>query len=108
MAITLSLCLEILQQAEGYSYYEDFREGIKRINDLVVTARNKVRERAGAFAETYRNEELFYILSSGASYGHAYGFAICSLMEMQWLNASAIHSGEFFQSRTRKPISSYC
>ena len=35
-------------------------------------------------------------MSSGASYGHAYGFAICSLMEMQWLHGSAIHSGEFF------------
>ncbi|GJM75708.1 hypothetical protein HMSSN036_79240 [Paenibacillus macerans] len=35
-------------------------------------------------------------MSSGASYGHAYGFAICSLMEMQWLNAAPIHSGEYF------------
>ncbi len=48
------------------------------------------------FAEAYQHEEMFYILSSGATYGHAYGFAICSLMEMQWLNASAVHSGEFF------------
>ena len=49
-----------------------------------------------SFAETYQNEKLFYILSSGASYGHAYGFAICSLMEMQRLHASSIQSGEFF------------
>lgn len=43
-----------------------------------------------------QDEKLFYILSSGASYGHAYGFAICSLMEMQWLHAAPIHSGEYF------------
>jgi fructoselysine-6-P-deglycase FrlB-like protein len=96
MAITLALCLEVLQQTEGYPHYQDFRKALQQIDDVVATARSKVQERVGVFAETYRNEKLFYILSSGASYGHAYGFAICSLMEMQWLHASAIHSGEFF------------
>jgi fructoselysine-6-P-deglycase FrlB-like protein len=96
MAITLALCLEVLQQAEGYESYQDFRIALQQIDDVVAAARNKVRGRVEAFAETYRNEKLFYVLSSGASYGHAYGFAICSLMEMQWLHASAIHSGEFF------------
>jgi len=96
MAITLALCLEILQQAEGYPHYEEFRNALQQIDDVVATARNNVRERVEVFAETYQNDKLYYVLSSGASYGHAYGFAICSLMEMQWLNASAIHSGEFF------------
>lgn len=96
MAITLALCLEILQQAEGYQNYDDFRKAIQQIDEVVATARNKVRERTATFAKTYRDAEMFYVLSSGASYGHAYGFAICSLMEMQRLHASAIHSGEFF------------
>lgn len=96
MAITLSLCLDILQQVERYRYYEDFRSALQQIDDIVVAARGKIKERVKAFAETYQAEKLFYILSSGASYGHAYGFAICSLMEMQWLHASAVHSGEFF------------
>jgi fructoselysine-6-P-deglycase FrlB-like protein len=96
MAITLVLCLEVLERAESYPNYQDFREAMQRIDDVVAAARNKVRERTKAFAVTNQNEKLFYVLSSGASYGHAYGFAICSLMEMQWLHASAIHSGEFF------------
>jgi len=96
MAITLALCLEILRQVEGYANYDDFREAIQQIDEVVASARRKVHDRTVAFAQAYRDEELFYVLSSGASYGHAYGFAICSLMEMQWLHASAIHSGEFF------------
>ncbi len=96
MAITLALCLEILEQAEGYQNYQDFRKALQQIDGVVAAARNKVQVRVRTFAETYHNEELFYVLSSGASYGHAYGFAICSLMEMQRLHASAIHSGEFF------------
>jgi fructoselysine-6-P-deglycase FrlB-like protein len=96
MAITLMLCLEILGHAEGYAHYDDFRDALQQIDDVVASARRKAGERTGAFAKAYKDEDLFYVLSSGASYGHAYGFAICSLMEMQWLNASAIHSGEFF------------
>ena len=96
MAITLALCLEILQHSEGYVNYHEFQEALLKIDDVVAAARNKVGARVLTFAEAYQNEKMFYILSSGASYGHAYGFAICSLMEMQWLHASAIHSGEFF------------
>jgi fructoselysine-6-P-deglycase FrlB-like protein len=96
MAITLALCLEILHQSEGYANYDEFHEALLKIDDVVAAARNKVGERVVTFAEAYKNEKMFYTLSSGASYGHAYGFAICSLMEMQWLHASAIHSGEFF------------
>ena len=96
MAIALALSLDILQHAEGYPHYDFFRNAMQQIDDVVAAARSKVRERVEVFAQTYRNEKLFYVLSSGASYAHAYGFAICSLMEMQWLHASAIHSGEFF------------
>ncbi len=96
MAITLALCLEILHHSEGYVNYHDFQDALLKIDDVVEAAHNKVGERVVTFAENYQDEKLFYALSSGASYGHAYGFAICSLMEMQWLHASAIHSGEFF------------
>ena len=96
MAIALALSLEILQHAEGYAHYDEFRDALRRIDDVVTSARKQVSERTGAFADAYKDADLFYVLSSGASFGHAYGFAVCSLMEMQWLNASAIHSGEFF------------
>jgi fructoselysine-6-P-deglycase FrlB-like protein len=66
------------------------------VDELVAAARQQVATRAARFGEVWRDEPLFYILSSGASFGHAYGFAICSLMEMQWRDAAAIHSGEYF------------
>ena len=40
--------------------------------------------------------EAIYTLASGASYGAAYSFAICVLMEMQWYDLQAIHANEFF------------
>lgn len=96
MTIALALCLEVLQQAEGYAHYDTFRTAIEQIDGIVRAAQESVRASADAFAHRRGNDSPFYILSSGASYAHAYAFAICSLMEMQWLDAAAIHSGEFF------------
>ncbi|MEK5162587.1 SIS domain-containing protein [Paenibacillus sp. FSL R5-0527] len=96
MAIILELVVEILNTVEGYAHYDAFQSGMQKINGIIVAGKRQVAPRAKTFADKYRAEDLFYILSSGASYGHAYGFAICSLMEMQWLNAAPIHSGEYF------------
>jgi fructoselysine 6-phosphate deglycase len=35
-------------------------------------------------------------MGSGANFGIAYWFAICLLMEMQWIHSHAIHAGEYF------------
>lgn len=96
MAIILQACLEILNETEGYAHYQAFNEGLQRVNGIIARGRELVSDRAKAFAQKYQYEKLFYIMSSGASFGHAYGFSICSLMEMQWVHASAIHSGEYF------------
>ena len=96
MAIILQLVVEVLNVTEGYAHYEAFQSGIEKINGIIQKGEQQVADRTKEFAEKYKDEELFYVLSSGASYGHAYGFAICSLMEMQWLNAASIHSGEYF------------
>lgn len=96
MAIILQLVVEVLNQTEGYDYYHQFQDGIEKINGVIRTGQKTVANRTKVFAEKYKDEDLFYVISSGASFGHAYGFAICSLMEMQWLHASSIHSGEFF------------
>ena len=96
MAIILNLCVDTLQQVEGFDNYADFQQGMTQINGVIAHGRQQVADRCQRFAQKYQDEKLFYILSSGASYGHAYGFAICSLMEMQWLHAAPIHSGEYF------------
>ena len=53
-------------------------------------------ERALEFAETYKNDPVIYTMGSGAAYGAAYMESICIFMEMQWLDSSSIHTGEYF------------
>ncbi|MCO6559388.1 MAG: SIS domain-containing protein [Bifidobacterium sp.] len=96
MAIMLDLTVSIVHELEGYGHYDVFRKGMDIIDTVVGNAEDEVLPRTKEFAERYKDEPMFYVLASGASYGHAYGFAICSLMEMQWLDAAPIHSGEFF------------
>lgn len=96
MAITLHATAKLLHGIEDYPYVDQFEDGFKKIDTVVANAIEQVQPRTKAFAQKYKDEKMFYVLGSGPSFGHAYGFAICSLMEMQWLNASAIHSGEYF------------
>ncbi len=48
------------------------------------------------YAPRFARKDVIYTVASGASYGAAYSFAICVLMEMQWINSQAIHANEFF------------
>lgn len=48
------------------------------------------------FAPRLAREPVIYTVASGASYGAAYSYAICVLMEMQWINSQAIHANELF------------
>ncbi|MBT1163037.1 SIS domain-containing protein [Bifidobacterium felsineum] len=96
MAIMLDLTINLVDKLEGYAHIEAFRKGMDIIDTVVANAEKQVEPRTKEFADKYKNETMFYVLASGASYGHAYGFSICSLMEMQWLDAAPIHSGEFF------------
>lgn len=96
MAITLSLMNELLYAQEEYPFYCEMNDGLAKINGIVKNAVELVKPRAKIFAEKYCDEPFLYVLSSGANFGQAYGFSICSLMEMQWMNACYIHSGEYF------------
>lgn len=48
------------------------------------------------YAPRLAKKDVIYTVASGANYGAAYSFAICVLMEMQWINSQAIHANEFF------------
>jgi fructoselysine 6-phosphate deglycase len=48
------------------------------------------------YADRYRDRPVIYTTAAGANYGAAYSYAICVLMEMQWINSQAIHANEFF------------
>lgn len=92
----LKAAVEILHQTEGYENYPLFQDGVAQIDGIVKRAQTQVVKRAAAFAEEYKDDKVIYTMGSGASWSSAYMQCICILMEMQWINASCIHAGEFF------------
>lgn len=53
------------------------------------------RERGMELARRYKDENIYYVLSSGILSALNYQYSICIFNEMLWLDASDIHSGEF-------------
>jgi fructoselysine-6-P-deglycase FrlB-like protein len=92
----LLVAVELVAQTEGYANYEKFQEGLGLISGIIKNARKHVAERSLAFAKEYKDDPVIYTMGSGAAYGAAYMESICIFMEMQWLNSSSIHTGEFF------------
>ncbi|HEX3026885.1 MAG TPA: SIS domain-containing protein [Clostridia bacterium] len=94
--LALSLANELLHQVEEYPDYEKILFGLSKIDGITRRAEKQVQKRAEIFAAKYYQEPILYVLGSGPSFGNAYGFSICSLMEMQWMHSSYIHSAEYF------------
>ncbi|MEQ2466359.1 SIS domain-containing protein [Niallia hominis] len=96
MTKVLGLATEILHQYEGYENYDKMIDGFGKIYGLIEKATSTVLPEAKAFADGYKDAEVIYVMSSGATHEVAYSFSICLLMEMQWINSGTFHDGEFF------------
>lgn len=96
MTKVLTLAVEILNQFEGYKYYDKMVSGLDKIYGLIDQAVTTVVPQAREFAKKYKDAPVIYLMSSGATHEVAYAFSICLMMEMQWINSGSFHDGEFF------------
>lgn len=95
--IVLRVLNELMKEQEtDYTKYEAIKDGLEKADGIVRAAAEKVKNRTWLFAEKYYNENFLYVMGSGASYAAAYGFAICSLQEMQWMDCCYLNSAEYF------------
>lgn len=95
-AVLYSLLFHILNAVNPCEKYEKGIASVANLNDVIEKAKAQYADTVKEWGKTYKREELIYTMGSGASYGEAYSFAICLLMEMQWIHSSAIHAGEYF------------
>jgi len=86
----------ILEQREGTPLFEGMVKNLTAATAVIVAAKEHFRDRANEFAQGCKNAGILYSLGSGPDYSQSYVFCYCYMMEMQWINAIAIHAGEFF------------
>ena len=90
------LAVELLQEIEGYADYDKLLDGLKKMDGIVKTACKEIVPYAIKYAWEFKDDSVIYTMGSGASWGSAHQESICIFMEMQWINSSVIHSGEYF------------
>ncbi|WP_223594283.1 SIS domain-containing protein [Neobacillus bataviensis] len=95
-AIMLELVFGLLAAKEGNEKFNDVVSSLENLEPILEKEKAKFLPRAKAFAESYKADKVIYTMGSGANYGIAYWFAICLLMEMQWIHSHALHAGEYF------------
>ncbi len=84
---------------DGLAPCEKYKNAIKSLDGLnaaVEKAKAQFKDTTAAWGKKYKRETTIYTMGSGTDLGDAYSFAVCLLMEMQWINSSCIHSGEYF------------
>ena len=87
---------ELLQEIEGYADYDKLLDGLKKMDGIVKKACREIVPYAIKYAWEFKDDSVIYTMGSGASWGSAHQESICIFMEMQWINSSVIHSGEYF------------
>jgi len=95
-SVMYQLVFGVLNLVEGNEKYELIEKNLEKLQATYNKAAEQTAVAATQFAEKHKDEKIIYTMASGANYGVAYSFAICILMEMQWIHSHAIHAGEYF------------
>ncbi|MER8974554.1 MULTISPECIES: SIS domain-containing protein [unclassified Mesorhizobium] len=86
----------LIDAREDAGLTADLLMSLSHLQPAIERAHRTYADRFKAFAPRFAPCNTIYTLASGASYGAAYSYAICVLMEMQWYDSQAIHANEFF------------
>jgi len=69
---------------------------LDRLPDVLVAVKESAVEAGKEFARRHREAKTIYTAGAGPLYGMAYAYAICILLEMQWINSAPFQAAEFF------------
>ncbi|ADL06681.1 SIS domain-containing protein [Lacrimispora saccharolytica] len=92
----LRIAVELLHQSEQCTNYDQMIGGFTAVNGLIAEAKKRAVPQAIKFSLDCKNDTVIYTMGSGTAWGSAHQESICIFMEMQWINSSVIHTGEFF------------
>jgi fructoselysine 6-phosphate deglycase len=95
-SVLYQLVFGVLKVVENNQKADLVVASLENLQTVYDKAANAYALKAQDFAQVYKDEKIIYTMASGANFGVAYSFAICILMEMQWVHSHAIHAGEYF------------
>ena len=96
LGLLYQLTMGVLHVVEGNDKFDKMINSLSNLQTIFEKSATAYASKAEAFGQEYKDEKVIYTMASGANYGIAYSYAICILMEMQWIHSNAVHSGEYF------------
>ncbi len=90
------LGLSLLDRFGEWDDYTGALAALDAAPNALLQVKRQSEQSNARIASGFKDAPLIYTLSSGPNYGVGYGFAMCYLQEMQWIDASPIHAAEFF------------
>ena len=95
-AYALMIAVELVNHTDHNANYEKMVQAMKKMDEIVPAAKKAIVPEAIKFSIDYKDDKVIYTMGSGTAWGAAQQQTICIFMEMQWINSSVIHTGEFF------------
>jgi len=95
LLLSYLIAIELLSQRGELPDEERVREALRQLPDAMHTVRAQTEELGRELAAEFRDTEQFYVIGTGPLIGLAYQFTMCNLLEMQWIDATAINAAEF-------------
>ena len=90
------IVLGLVRRYDGLDKIRPLLRSLANLQSVIDSAKCTFAALFGDYAPRFAKEPVIYTVASGASFGAAYSFAICVLMEMQWIDSHPIHANEFF------------
>lgn len=95
-AFGLMLAMTVMDVVEGYQHMDLAIEAFEKVDDLYKQAVKDIRTKAIKWALQSRDSKSIHVMGSGATYGAAYIFSICNIMEMLQIDSPTVNSCDFF------------
>lgn len=95
-SLGLKLAMTLVELVDGYQYYKEAMDTFEHIDELYRQAVENIRLSAIKWALQNKESKTIYVMGSGPTYGAAYIFSICNIMEMLQIDSSTINCCEFF------------
>ena len=95
-AVLYALLVGLLAQRGQADLRPALATSLAGLQPTIDKAKERLCAPIAAYAESFATAPAVYTLAAGPNSGAAYSFAICVLMEMQWINSQAVHADEFF------------
>lgn len=95
-AVLYMLLAALVRRAGDGDHVPALLASLSHLQPAIDKAHERYAQTFESYAPRFKDKATIYTLASGPVYGAAYSFAICVLMEMQWIGSQAIHANEFF------------